>query len=82
MAPLARESLVEEQIYNSVVSTCEYISYMVRQFIKFFPCLWAGYERGRRKEERMRKATLAQQTEDNKESEKLAQRALDVQLEE
>jgi hypothetical protein len=81
MPPLAREPLIEEQIYDSVVSTFEYISYTIRQLIKFLPCLWAGYERGRRKEEKTRKAALAQKKAESGRSAKLVQREMDVQLE-
>jgi hypothetical protein len=82
MPSLVRDPLIEEQIYDSVVSTWEYISYTIRQLIKFLPCLWAGYERGRRKEEKMRKAALAQKKGESGGSGKLVHRALDVQLEE
>jgi hypothetical protein len=79
MPSLVREPLIEEQIYDSVVATCEYISYTVRQLIKFLPCLWAGYERGRRKEEKMSKA--AQKQAESGGRGKLVHRTMDVQLE-
>ena len=50
-----REPLIEEKVWNGIVNTYAGVLYMIRTFILIFPCLWAGYERGRRKEERLRK---------------------------
>ena len=50
-----REPLIEEKVWHGIVNTYVSVLYMVRTFILIFPCLWAGYERGRRKEERLRK---------------------------
>jgi len=49
-----REPLIEEKVWHGIVNTYVSILYMVRTFILILPCLWAGYERGRRKEERLR----------------------------
>jgi hypothetical protein len=55
MAPLAKDALIEERIFAAISSGWAYFWYGIRQFILFFPALWAGYDRGRRKEERMKK---------------------------
>jgi hypothetical protein len=56
MAPLHRELLIEEKIFGAISTGWAYFWYGIRQFILFFPALWAGYDRGRRKDERMKKA--------------------------
>lgn len=50
-----REPLIEEKVFRGIARGWAYLVYAIRQIIIFFPCLWAGYEYGRRKEERMRK---------------------------
>jgi hypothetical protein len=56
MAPVDRDLLIEEKIFAAISTGWAYFWYGIRQFILFFPALWAGYERGRRKEERMKNA--------------------------
>jgi len=55
MPPLARKPTIEESVFGGITRGWAYFIYAIRQFIIFFPCLWAGYERGRRKEERIKK---------------------------
>lgn len=50
-----REPLIEEKVFGGIAKGWAYLVYAIRQVIIFFPCLWAGYEYGRRKEERMKK---------------------------
>lgn len=50
-----REPLIEEKVFGGIARGWAYLVYAIRQIIIFFPSLWAGYEYGRRKEERMRK---------------------------
>ena len=55
MPPIARHEIdIEESIYKGVTHAWAWLSYMVRQVVILIPCLWAGYDRGRRKEERMK----------------------------
>ena len=55
MPPLTRQRTIEENVFAGIAKGWAYFSYAIRQLIIFLPCLWAGYERGRRKEERMKK---------------------------
>jgi hypothetical protein len=55
MPPLARKPTIEESVFGGITRGWVYFIYAIRQFIILFPCLWAGYERGRRKEERIKK---------------------------
>jgi hypothetical protein len=55
MPPLTRQRTIEEDVFSGIARGWAYFSYAIRQLIIFLPCLWAGYERGRRKEERMKK---------------------------
>src|SRR6266496_5258485 len=55
MPPLARQRTIEENVFGGIARGWAYFSYVIRQLIIFLPCLWAGYERGRRKEERIKK---------------------------
>jgi hypothetical protein len=50
-----REPLIEEKVFGGISKGWAYLVYAIRQIIIFFPSLWAGYEYGRRKEERMKK---------------------------
>src|SRR5271154_2645195 len=50
-----REPLIEEKVFGGIAKGWAYLVYAIRQIIIFFPSLWAGYEYGRRKEERMKK---------------------------
>ena len=52
MAPVARKPLPEEKLLAGFVKGWAYIAYTIKQLIILFPNLWAGYEMGRRKEER------------------------------
>jgi hypothetical protein len=55
MTPHARQKTTEENVFDGIASGWAYFMYAIRQIIIFLPCLWAGYERGRRKEEKIRK---------------------------
>jgi len=50
-----REPLAEERVLGGIAKGWAYLVYVIRQIIILFPCLWAGYEYGRRKEERIKK---------------------------
>src|SRR5271156_2868858 len=50
-----REPLIEEKVFGGIAKGWAYLVYAIRQIVILFPCLWAGYEYGRRKEERMKK---------------------------
>lgn len=52
MAPVARKVLPEEKLLASLVKGWAYLAYTIKQLIILFPNLWAGYEMGRRKEEK------------------------------
>jgi hypothetical protein len=53
MVPVPREITIEESICSGVAHGWEYLSYAIRQLIVFLPCLWAGYDQGRRREKKM-----------------------------
>lgn len=55
MPPLVRKPTIEETVFSGIARGLVYFTYVIRQLIIFLPCLWAGYERERRKEERIRK---------------------------
>ena len=54
MSPLARHPMVEESLFRAIVKSWKYLAYAIKQFIILFPNLWASYERGRRKEEKLK----------------------------
>ena len=62
-----REPLIEERVFGGIAKGWAHLVYAIRQIIIFFPSLWAGYEYGRRKEERMKK--LGKQVEVEKSEE-------------
>jgi hypothetical protein len=53
MVPVPREITIEESICSGVSHGWEYLSYAIRQLIVLLPCLWAGYDQGRRREKKM-----------------------------
>ena len=55
MAPVARKVLPEEKLLASLTKSWAYLAYTIKQLIILFPNLWAGYEMGRRKEEKRKK---------------------------
>lgn len=56
MAPLAGKPMLEETILGGIATGWAYFWYGIRQFVLFLPHFWAQYDRGRRKEERMKAA--------------------------
>jgi hypothetical protein len=56
MAPLTEKPMLEETILGGIATGWAYFWYAIRQFILFYPHLWAQYDRGRRKEEMMKAA--------------------------
>jgi len=56
MSPIARQPLIEESVLKGIAKGWKYLSYAIRQLVILFPNLWAGYERVRRKGEKMKTA--------------------------
>jgi len=55
MPSLARKLTIEENVFSGIERGWTYIIYVIRQFIIFLPCLRTGYQKGRRKQERIKK---------------------------
>src|SRR5579859_3773063 len=63
MAPVARKILPEEKLLAGLVKGWAYLAYTIKQLIILFPNLWAGYEMGRRKEDKKKNQQQAKDTE-------------------
>jgi hypothetical protein len=54
MTPVPRRQGEEEIIVNAVGTGLRYLVWIIKQLILMLPSLWAGYELGRRRDERRR----------------------------
>jgi hypothetical protein len=60
MVPIARKPTIEESIIACIGQGWAFLTYAVRQFFLLLPCLWAGYDRGRRREEKAHRKAPAE----------------------